>query len=235
MDSAYRENAGPNEVLTPENAAVLLIDHQVGLMNIVRDMGAEEFRSNVLGFAKTVKALDMPVVLTTSRDWGPNGPIIPEIKELFPESEVIRRPGVINAYRWPAFREAVEATGRKKVIIAAVTTTTCLQFPALDMVLDGYDVHGVIDASGSESPMAREAAVATLAQAGAKVRTWFSVAAELIADWRRDEANGWPLAAGAVREHLPAWGYLLDTNMAYVTGGMEPPPEFATQTTDDQA
>ncbi len=165
---------------------------------------------------------------------GPNGQIIPELKELFPDVEIIRRPGVINAYRWPAFREAVEATGRKKVINAAVTTTTCLQFPALDMVLDGYDVHGVIDASGSESPMARDAAVTTLSQAGVKVRTWFSVATELIADWRRDEANGWPLAAGAVHDHLPAWGYLLDTSMDYATGRMDAPEWFAPQTVAEQ-
>ena len=106
-------------------------------MNITRDMRAEEFKCNVLGLAKTAQTLGLPVVLTTSRDWGPNGQIIPELKELFPDVEIIRRPGVINAYRWPAFREAVEATGRKKVFVAAFTTTTCLQFPALDMVLDG--------------------------------------------------------------------------------------------------
>src|SRR5215213_7979387 len=96
------------------------------------------------------------------------------------------------------------------------------------MVEDGYDVYGVIDASGAESPMAREAAVATLAMHGVKVRTWFSVAAELISDWHRDEAEGWPLAAGAMREHLPAWGHLLlDTSMDYTNGRMEPPAESA--------
>jgi nicotinamidase-related amidase len=204
-------------------------------MNIVRDMGSEEYKSNVLGLAKTAKTLEMPVVLTTSCDWGPNGPILPELAGMFPDEEVVRRPEVINAYRWPAFREAVEATGRKKVIIAAVTTTTCLQFPALDMVLDGYEVHGVLDVSGSESAMAREAAVATLAQSGTKIRTWFSVAAELVADWRLDEAEGWPLAAGAVREHLPAWGHLLDTNMAYATGQMETPEWFQPLPARDRA
>jgi len=193
-------------------------------------MGPDDFRNNLLGLAKTAKTLGMPVILTTALDWGPNGRILPELEELFPEVEVIHRSGVINAYRWPAFRRALEAAGRNKVIIAAVTDTTCLQLPALDMVEDGYDVHGVIDASGAESPMAREAAVATLAMHGVKVRTWFSVAAELIADWRRDEAEGWPLAAGAVREHLPAWGHLLDTSMDYANGRMEPPAESAEAT-----
>jgi nicotinamidase-related amidase len=125
---------------------------------------------------------------------GPNGVIVPELTALFPDVEVIRRPGVINAYRWPPFREALEAIGGKKVIIAAVTDSTCLQFPSLDMVLDGYEVHAVIDASGAESPgqIVRDATVATLAQAGVKVRTWFSVAAELIADWRRRSHLGIP-------------------------------------------
>lgn len=220
---AYRENEGPYDALTPDNSVMLLIDHQVGLMNIIRDMSAEELKNNLLGLAKTARTLGVPIILTTSIQWGPNGMLIPELQALFPGAPVIPRPGVINAYRWPPFREAVEATGRKKAIIAAVTDTTCLQFPALDMVKDGYDVHGVIDASGAESPMAREASVATLAMHGVKVRTWFSVAAELIADWRRDEAKGWPLAAGVVHEHLPAWGYLLDTAMNYGTGRMIEP------------
>lgn len=233
-NGAYRDNEGPNDVLTAENAVVLLIDHQAGLMTWVRDLSPEEFKANVMGLAKTAETLGLPVLMTTSRDWGPNGPIVPELKALFPDAEVIRRPGVINAYRYPPFREALEATGRKKAIIAGVSSSTCLQFPALDMVLDGYDVHGVIDASGSESQIARQASIATLAQAGVKVRTWFSVAAELVADWRRDEANGWPLAAGAVREHNPSWGHLLDIGMAHATGGMEPPPEFAPQPSADR-
>ncbi|WP_218951290.1 isochorismatase family protein [Bacillus sp. AR2-1] len=223
-----KENAGPASFLTPENSVLLLIDHQVGLMQIIDDMPPEQVKNNVLGLAKTAKTLGIPVLLTTSRDWGPNGQILPEIKALFPNLEIIRRPGVINAYRWPPFRQAIEKIGRKKIIIAGVTDSTCLQFPSLDMVLDGYDVHAVIDASGAESPgqIVREATIATLTQAGVKIKTWFGVAAELIADWRRDEARGWPLATGPVHEHLPSWGYLLDTSMDYATGKMTAPSWF---------
>jgi nicotinamidase-related amidase len=219
----YEENVGPVDVLTPENSVVLLIDHQVGLMNIIRDMTAEEVKNNVLGLAKTANTLGVPVILTSALDWGPNGQIIPEIRALFPDVAVNRRPGVINSYRWPEFRVVLEKTGRKKAIIAAVTYTTCLQFPALDMIKDGYEVHAVIDANGAESVLAREAAIATMAAAGIKIRTWFGVAAELIADWRRDAARGWPLAGGAVHDHLPSWGYLLDTSMDYANGKMTPP------------
>lgn len=217
--SKYKENVGPTDVLTPENATLLLIDHQVGLLQLVRDMSPEEFKNNVLGLAKTGKAFELPVVLTTSRDWGPNGLLLPELKTLFPEVEVIRRPGVINAWRWPAFREAVEATGRRKLIIAGISDSTCLQFPALDAVREGFEVYGVIDASGAVSVLEREATIAALSQAGIKVRNWWSVGAELQADWRRDEAKGWPYAM-VFREHLPSWGYLLDTSIAYDTGKM---------------
>jgi nicotinamidase-related amidase len=224
----HEENAGPAQVPTPDNSVVLLVDHQVGLMQVIDDMPAEQVRSNVLGLARTAQTLGLPVILTTSRDWGPNGPLLPELRTLFPDVEVIRRPGVINAYRWPAFRDALEATGRRTVIIAAVTVSTCLQFAAIDMALDGYDTHAVIDASGAESPgqLVREASITTMSRGGVHIRTWFSIAAELIADWRRDEAAGWPLAAGAVHDHLPAWGHLLDTSMSYEKGLMQPPDWF---------
>lgn len=224
MNTKYEENAGPAEVLTPQNAALLLIDHQVGLMQLVRDMSPEEYKNNLLGLAKTAKHFGIPVILTTSRDYGPNGPLLPELKQVFPDVAVIRRTGVINAWRWPAFREAVERTGRKKLIIAGISDSTCLQFPSLDAVKEGFDVHGVIDASGAVSAIEREATVATLAQAGVKIRNWWSVGAELQADWRRDEAAGWPYAM-VFREHLPSWGNLLDTAMAYANGEMTPPPE----------
>jgi nicotinamidase-related amidase len=214
--SNYRENVGPRDALTPENAALLLIDHQVGLMQIVRDMMPEEFKNNVVGLAKTAKNFNLPVILTTSVDWGPNGSILPELQTLFPNIEIIRRPGVINAWRWPAFRKAVDDTKRKKLIIAGISDSTCLQFPSLDAVIEGFDVHAIIDASGAVSVLEREATVATLTQAGVKVRNWWSVGAELQADWRIDEAKGWPYAM-VFREHMPRWGHLLDTATAYDT------------------
>jgi nicotinamidase-related amidase len=222
--SEYRENMGPYDGLTANNAALLLIDHRVGLMQLVRDMAPEEFKNNVVGLAKTAKIFGLPVILTTSVDWGPNSIILPELKTLFPDIEIIRRPGVINAWRWPAFRKAVDDTGRKKLIIAGISDSTCLLFPSLDAVLEGFDVHAVIDASGAVSILEREATIATLAQAGVKVRNWWSIWAELQADWRIDEAKGWPYAM-IFREHLPSWGHLLDTSTAYVTGKMVPPEE----------
>ena len=193
--SKYQENVGPCDGLTVKNAA-LLIDHPAGLMQLVRDMSPEEFKNNVVGLAKTAKTFGLPVILTTSMDWGPNGAILPELKTLFPNAKIIRRPGVINAQRWPAFREAVDNTGHKKLIIAGISDSTCLQFPSLDAVLEGFDVHAVINASGAVSVLEREDITAALAQAGVKARNWWSVGAELQADWRIDEVKGWPYANG---------------------------------------
>jgi nicotinamidase-related amidase len=206
--TALQENVGPAPSLTPSNTVLLLIDHQVGLSQLVRDQTPDEFRNNVLGLARAAKAMGIPVILSTSRDWGPNGPIFPELKQMFPDAPIIRRQGIINAYRDPAFRRAVEATGRKNVVIAAISASTCLQFPALDMVRDGYTVHGVIDASGSVSETEREVTIATLAANRVTPRNWFSVMAEWRADWRRDEAAGWPVAA-TLTETLPVYGWLM--------------------------
>lgn len=215
-----RENVGPAPTLTPENSVLVLVDHQVGLAQLVRDQTPDEFRNNVLGLARAAKAMGIPVILTTSRDWGPNGPIFPELRQMFPDAPLIRRRGIINAYRDPEFRRAVEASGRRNVIIAAISASTCLQFPALDMVRDGYTVHGVIDASGSVSETEREVTIATLAANRVIPRNWFSVMAEWRADWRRDEAAGWPVASG-LTETLPVYGWLMTQSMAPTT----PPAE----------
>ena len=196
--------------LAPDTALLVLIDHQVGLMRIIRDMPPEEARNNVLGLAKSARTLGVPVVLTTNMEWGVNGRLLPELRKLFANQPVIGRPGVINAWRCGPFREAVESTRRRSLVLAGVTVSTALQFAALDMLRDGYDVHAVIDASGAESTMARDVAVTTLRDAGVRIHTWFSVAAELLGDWRRDLENGSPLAFGAVHDHLPAWGHMLD-------------------------
>jgi hypothetical protein len=97
-----------------------------------------------------------------------------------------------------------------------------LQFPSLDAIPEGFDVHAVIDESGAVSVLEREAAIATLSQTGVKIRNWRSIGAELQADWRIDEAKGWPYAM-VFREHLPSWGHLLDTATAYDAGKMVPP------------
>ena len=154
------------ERLTPKNSAMLLIDHQTGTMLGVQDIRLDQFGSNVLALAKTARANNLPTVLTASFPDGPNGPLMPELVEMFPESTVIARPGMISAWDDPRFVQAVEKTGRKKLIMAGVTTDVCLMFPVQQALAAGYEVYAVYDASGCWDMMSELASILALESDG---------------------------------------------------------------------
>src|SRR5262249_50450559 len=110
------------------DAALVLIDHQSGIMHLVHDYSPAEFRNNVIGLAKLGKVFKLPTVLTTSLGQGPNGPFIPEVVSMFPDVPVIDRPGIISAWDDPKVVAAIEKTGRKNLIMAGVTIDVCLAF-----------------------------------------------------------------------------------------------------------
>ena len=200
------------EPLTPDNCAMLLIDHQTGTMLGVQDIKLSDFRSNVLGLAKTAKVHGLPTVLTASYAEGPNGPLMPELLEMFPDVAPVYRPGPINAWDDPNFVRAVEATGRRKLVMAGVTTDVCLMFPALSALAAGYDVFAVYDASGCWDTMSELASILRLNQAGAVCVNWAVIAAGLQADWRRPTAEG---TLATMHDHLPFYG-MLSNNKAGV-------------------
>ena len=154
--------------LTADNCAMLLIDHQTGTMLGVQDIRLDQFRSNVLALAKTAKVHQLPTVITASFAQGPNGPLMPEILAMFPDVNVVYRPGPISAFDDPNFVKAVEATGRKKLIMSGVTTDVCLMFPVLKALELGYDVYAVYDASGCWDAMSEAMACQRMSQAGAQ-------------------------------------------------------------------
>jgi nicotinamidase-related amidase len=172
--------------LDKSNAAVLLVDHQTGLLSLVRDFDPDKFKNNVLAVADLAEYFNLPTVLTTSFEDGPNGPIVPELKEKFPKAPFIARPGQINAWDNEDFVKAVKATGKKQLIIAGVVTEVCVAFPALSAIEEGYDVFVVTDASGTFNEVTRHSAWSRMEQAGAQLMTWFGVACELHRDWRND-------------------------------------------------
>ena len=179
---------------TPTNSIVLLVDHQIGLMAGVRDFTSiAEYKSNVVGLARATKALKIPVLITSSNAQWQNGDTLPEIKEIFPDDPIYRRTGIINAYEDPTFRRALEAivdrTGRRHIIIAAVTIGTCCAFPTLSMLNEGYKVFPVVDACGAWNRYETEAAMSRMANAGAELVTTFALACELQADWKLPTAN----------------------------------------------
>ncbi|EJL22301.1 isochorismate family cysteine hydrolase YcaC [Brevibacillus sp. BC25] len=197
--------------ISKNDAAVLLIDHQTGLISgLVRDYGVDEFKNNVLALAKTAKFFNLPVILTTSFESGPNGPLIRELVELFPDASKIARPGQINAWDNEDFVKAIQATGKKQLIIAGVVTDVCVSFPALSALHAGYEAFVVTDASGTFSKQVAEASLMRMAHAGAQLMNWFSVACELQRDWRNDvEGFGALLAA-----HLPGYQNVIESYQA---------------------
>lgn len=172
--------------LSKDEAVCLLVDHQSGLISLVQDFSPGEFKNNVLALAASAKYFKLPTILTTSFENGPNGPLVPELKELFPDAPYIARPGNINAWDNEEFVEAVRNTGRKQLVIAGVVTEVCVAFPALSAVEAGFDVFVVADASGTFNEVTRHAAWARMAAAGVQMMNWFSVACELHRDWRND-------------------------------------------------
>nr|WP_272425643.1 isochorismate family cysteine hydrolase YcaC [Polyangium jinanense] len=176
----------PYTRLDKNNAAVLLVDHQAGLLSLVRDFDPDRFKNNVLALADLAKYFNLPTILTTSFEDGPNGPLVPELKQMFPDAPFIPRPGQINAWDNEDFVKAVKATGKKQLLIAGVVTEVCVAFPALSALEEGYQVFVVTDASGTFNEVTRDAAWSRMAAAGAQLMSWFGVACELHRDWRND-------------------------------------------------
>lgn len=181
--------AATNGMLDSEDTIMLLIDHQSGLFNTVRDVPVPDLRNYVIALAKTATLLNIPVLTTASVPDGPNGPLIPEIHQFAPHAQYIPRTGQINAWDNPPFVEAIEKSGRKTLIIAGTLTSVCMAFPAISAVAAGYKAYCVVDASGNWSKMATDITIARVAQAGAIPMDTFAMVAELMRSWNRAEGS----------------------------------------------
>jgi len=186
--------------ITAQNAAVLFIDHQTGLANGVQTQSPVEFNNNVKALATLAKVYKLPSVITTSAADGPNGPIMPIVTGVIQDAAIVHRPGEINAWDNRDFVAAVEKTGRKKLLIAGISTEVCLAFVALSAKGAGYDVYAVIDASGTWNKLVEDVAIARMIQAGIKPITWVAAGAELLGDWRSELSQEHAQLMG---DHLP--------------------------------
>lgn len=201
--------AGDNR-LTPENCVLLLVDHQTGLMQLVRDYNEDTFKNNVLALADIGKLFNLPTILTTSFETGPNGPLLSEIRAKHPNAPYIPRPGQINAWDNEDFVAAVKATKRKKLLLAGIVTDVCVAFPAISALNEGYEVYVVADASGTFNTAVREAALLRMTHVGAIITNWFAVACELQRDWR-NKGEG---LAKLFADHLVAYSNLNQSHEA---------------------
>lgn len=196
---------------TPDNSIMLLIDHQVGLLSSVRDTSSlAELKSNIVGLARTAKALKMPTLISSSNAQWQNGDTLPEIKEIFADQPIYRRTGIINCYEDPTFRKAFEEvanrTGRDHVIIAGVTIATCCAMPTLSLLQDGYKVFPVVDACGAWNKYEADAAIVRMANAGAEPVTTFALACELQRDWKLPTADA---MFEPFKQNLPEYAFVI--------------------------
>ena len=175
-----------DHLLTPQNAALLVIDYQPSQVQTVRSMDREQMIDSIVSVARLARTFDLPVVLSTVNVADGQPPTIPELKAVLCDSVEIDRTE-INPWENVDFRAAVEGTGRKKLVMAALWTEVCLTLAALDTMRDGYEVYPVVDAVGGTSAEAHHAALERMVQAGAQPISWMSLACELQRDWARLE------------------------------------------------
>jgi nicotinamidase-related amidase len=175
-------------LLTPQNAALVIIDYQPSQIQTVRSMEHELLLDNIVSVARLGKAYDLPIVLSTVNVANGQGPTLPELKAVLVDNEEIDRT-TINSWEDVDFRQAVAATGRKKLIMTALWTEVCLAFPTLDALREGFEVYPVVDAVGGTSPEAHRSGLERIVQAGAQPISWVSLACELQRDWARVETD----------------------------------------------
>jgi nicotinamidase-related amidase len=188
QENVMADDARPYEPLTSENAALVLIDHQIGLMTGVRDYSTGELKHNVVALAKAAKALKLPIVVTTTARDSMWGPTFPELAAALPGVRIIDRSSV-NAFDDASVANAIEATGRKKLIFAGISLEVCAAFPAITAVGKGYGAYVAVDASGTFSETKRQAGLLRMLQAGVIVSDYATLMVEILKDNARSEAG----------------------------------------------
>jgi len=195
------------DLLNPTNSALILIDHQPQMSFGVQSIDRQTLKNNTVALAKTAKAFGVPTVLTSVETESFSGYIWPELLAVFPDHKPVERSSM-NSWEDDKLVAAVKATGRKKLIMAALWTEVCLNFPVLGALLDGYEVYIVTDASGGTTQEAHDMSIQRMIQAGAIPVTWQQVLLEYQRDWSRK--GTYDAVMDIVREHSGAYGMGVD-------------------------
>ncbi|KIP07882.1 hypothetical protein PHLGIDRAFT_117749 [Phlebiopsis gigantea 11061_1 CR5-6] len=207
----------PYERLDKNDVVLLVVDHQEGLYQLARDQDPTSFKNNILAHAALGKVFNLPTVLTTSEETGPNGPLPREVLEMHSNAPLIKRPGQVDAWDNADFKAAVKATGKKQVILAGITTDVCTAFLALSLRAEGYTVFANSDASGTFDTKTAQDANDRMRAAGVHVLSMFAVACELMRDWRA--TPGAPEMMPYFDRYLPQYGFLARAHDASLQGG----------------
>ncbi|RSL79997.1 hypothetical protein CEP52_006890 [Fusarium oligoseptatum] len=219
------QNSFKYERLDKNDALLLVVDIQEGLYQIARDFDPTLYRDQALAHAALGEVFDLPVILTTSADQGPNGPLMREIIQKYPKAPFIQRQGEVNAWDNSEFRDAVRAANKSQIIMAGITTDVCTTFLALSLREEGYSVWANVEASGTNSALVRDISNDRMARAGVQTVSLFSIVCDLMRDWRNTpgskELIPW------LDKYYPVWGWLARTHAAAVTNGTIVPGEDA--------
>src|ERR1700758_1306443 len=203
-DGIEHEATGGKGLIDTTDTLMLLLDHQSGLFQNVKDISVAELRANATALAKLAALFDIPLITTASVPEGPNGPLMPEIHEAAPHAVHVPRKGEVNAWDNALYVKTVRETGKKTLIMAGVWTSVCVMFPALDALAAGYKVYAVIDASGDPSEMASRTTVARFVQAGVVPTSANAVLCELQRTWNRSDAADFAKLYGMVAPNYTA-------------------------------
>ncbi|MBH1967502.1 MAG: hydrolase [Pseudomonadales bacterium] len=187
MSSEPRRDPQADHLLTAQNAAFLVIDYQPPQVNSIASMDRQLLINNIVGCTRAAILFGMPIVHTTVNvETGLNQPPVPQVRSVLKDYPTYDRTS-INSWEDVGFRQAVEATGRRKLVMAGLWTEACVLFPALDALAAGYEVYVPIDAIGGTSVLAHEAALRRIEQAGGKLISTVQLFCELQRDWSRSE------------------------------------------------
>lgn len=195
---------GKLELLTPDNCAIAMIDYQPQMFFGVQSHDRAIVTNNILGLAKSAKAFSIPTILSTVETKSFSGNMIPTLLDVFPEQKLVERTSM-NSWEDKGFRDAVKATGRKKLIITGLWTEVCVTFPSLEAIRDGYEVYFVTDVCGSTTMEAHEMSIQRCIQGGAVPMTWIQTLLEWQRDWARKET--YDATTSILREHAGAYGH----------------------------
>jgi nicotinamidase-related amidase len=215
-------NMSKLELLDPQNCAVIFIDHQPQMAFGVASIDRHLLLNNTIALAKAARAFKVPTILTTVESASFSGHMWPQLLDVFPAQAPIERSSM-NSWEDQSFVAAVEKTGRRKLVIAALWTEVCLTFPALQAMAAGYEVYAVVDASGGTSAEAHGMAMERLIQAGVVPVTWQQVLLEFQRDWARKET--YDAVLEIVKEHSGAYG--MGVEYAYTMVHGQPPSRRA--------
>jgi len=186
MTSAPVRDPLADHLITPQNAALLLIDYQPAQVASVRSIDHDLLVKNAVSTVRTIKAFGVPVVHSTVNVAAGQGPTIPELATLVEDDKPLDRT-TVNSWEDTEFVAAVRAAGRRKLIVCALWTEVCMAFAALDALREGYEVYPVVDAIGGTSAEAHRAGLQRVIQAGGQPVSWVSLACELQRDWARQD------------------------------------------------